>query len=207
LLSANETYNEKEVLLRIAEGDEKAFAQLINKYNGSLYTFVSTYIALKHQHLVDEVVCDVFMQIWLTRETLPSLTHLGNYLFILARNKGLNALKKELREHKRRYCLVAGIADPEEMQRQVEENKALDLIDEAVAALPGQQQKVWILSRKKSLSYAQVASELNISRETVKSYLQAANQSIKKYVLTHLDDFTSSIIFLLIFLESIHPLS
>jgi RNA polymerase sigma factor (sigma-70 family) len=156
-LSPNQNYNEKELLLRISEGDEKAFALLITRYNGTLCGFLSTYISLKHQDLVEEVACDVFMQIWLTRETLTSLSNLGNYLFILARNKGLNALKRELREHNRRNFLDGGVADHGDMQQQLVENRALDLIDEAVSRLPLQQKKVWILSRKNKLTYAQIA--------------------------------------------------
>jgi RNA polymerase sigma-70 factor (ECF subfamily) len=205
-LSPNENYNEKELLLRISEGDERAFAQLVERFNGTLCAFLSTYISLRHQDLVEEVACDVFMQIWLTRETLPSLSHLGNYLFILARNKGLNALKRELREHKRRHGLTPEVADDIDIHSQFIENRALDLIDEAISSLPAQQKKVWVLSRKQNLTYTQIAAELNISRETVKSYLQAANQSIKKYVLAHLDGFSAPIIFLLIFIQSSHPL-
>ena len=200
-----QTYDEKELLLRISEDDQQAFARLIDKYSGTLRAFVANYISLKNHNLVDEVVCDVFMQVWLTRETLPSIRHLGNYLFILARNKGLNALKKELREQNRRQHLAAVYSEPDDLQQRLTEDRALGLIDQAVLTLPLQQQRVWILSRKKFLSYAEIASELGISKETVKSYLQTANQSIKKYVLTHLEDWPATVIYLLIFFESGHP--
>ena len=88
--------------MRIAEGDHPAFRQLVELYNGQVYRFVAARFAVKHPALIEEVVWDVFLQLWLTRETLPELGELENYLFILARNKGLNALKKELRELERR---------------------------------------------------------------------------------------------------------
>jgi RNA polymerase sigma factor (sigma-70 family) len=208
VLSIDQSYYRKELLLRIAEGDQPAFRQLVELYNGQVYRFVATRFAIKHAALIEEVVWDVFLQLWLTRETLPELGELENYLFILARNKGLNALKKELRELQRRKHGETGTTTSDDAEQLVLEDKALDLIDKAVAGLPVQQQKVWVMSRKKAMTYMQIAAELNISRETVKSYLQAANLSIKKYVISHLDEFPNTIlIIILFFLESQHPLS
>jgi RNA polymerase sigma-70 factor (ECF subfamily) len=190
-------------LARVAEGDQPAFRQLVELYNGQVYRFVATRIAIKHPALIEEVVMDVFLQLWLTRETLPELKEFENYLFILARNKGLNALKKELREFgRRKHWEIVGTTSGDAEQL-VLEDKALALIDKAVAALPEQQQKVWVMSRKKAMTYMQIAAELNISRETVKSYLQVANLSIKKYVISHLENFPNTIlIIILFFLES-----
>jgi RNA polymerase sigma factor (sigma-70 family) len=208
VLSIDQSYYRKELLLRIAEGDQPAFRQLVELYNGQVYRFVATRFAIKHAALIEEVVWDVFLQLWLTRETLPELGELENYLFILARNKGLNALKKEVRELERRKRWETGTTTSDDAEQLVLEDKALDLIDKAVAGLPEQQQKVWVMSRKKAMTYMQIAAELNISRETVKSYLQAANLSIKKYVISHLDEFPNTIlIIILFFLESQHPLS
>ena len=56
------------------------------------------------------------------------------------------------------------------------------LLDEAINQLPTQQQKVYLLSRHERLRYNEVATKLNISRETVKKYLQIATVSITEYV-------------------------
>jgi RNA polymerase sigma-70 factor (ECF subfamily) len=58
------------------------------------------------------------------------------------------------------------------------------LLDEAINQLPAQQQKVYLMSRHERLRYAEVATRLNISRETVKKYLQIATASITEYVQT-----------------------
>ena len=207
-MSIEQSYHKKELLLRIAQGDQPAFRQLVELYNGLVYRFVATRLAVKHPALIEEVVWDVFLQLWLTRETLPELEEFDNYLFILARNKGLNALKKELREFDRRKSWETLATSSDDAEQLVLESKALGLIDKAVAELPEQQQKVWVMSRRKAMTYVQIAAELNISRETVKSYLQAANLSIKKYVITHLESFPNAVlIIILFFLESQHPLS
>ena len=207
-MSIEQPYYGKELLRRIAGGDQLAFGQLVERCNSMGYRFVETHLTVKRPELIEEVVCDVFLQLWLTRETLPAILNFENYLFILARNKGFNALKKELREMTRRkYWEDVAIA-PGDAEQQALENKALGLVDEAVAALSEQQRKVWLMSRRKARTYVQIATELNISRETVKSYLQAANLSIKRYVINHLEDFPDAVLVLfLFFLENQHPLS
>lgn len=61
----------------------------------------------------------------------------------------------------------------------------LQLIDKAISQLPPQQKKVFILSRYQRRKYIEIAAELNLSKETVKSYLQIATSSIRKFVNTH----------------------
>lgn len=195
----NNPNNEGELLLRIAQGDQSAYRSLVNRVNGKITTFVITHIGLKHPGLIEEIVCDVLLQVWLAREVLPGLNDFDSYLFILARNKGLDALKKELREQNRRRFWAETAVASEEKERLLAENHALTLIDQAVAELPPQQQKVWILSRKRSLTYVQISAELDISRETVKSYLQAANQAIKQFVINRMKDFPEVIFLLFVF--------
>ncbi|WP_164974137.1 RNA polymerase sigma factor [Filimonas effusa] len=206
-MSIEQPYHGKELLRRIAEGDQLAFKQLVQQCNSMVYRFVETHITVKQPELIEEVVYDVFLQLWLTRETLPAILNFENYLFILARNKGFNALKKELGEMARRKHWEGGSVAQGDGEQLALENKALGLIDEAIATLSEQQRKVWVMSRRNARTYVQIATELGISRETVKSYLQAANLSIKKYVVNHLEDFPDAVLVLfLFFLEARHPL-
>lgn len=198
------TYNEKELLLRVAAGEDKAFNELVKRYNGTVYAFVRTHI--RRKELVDEVVWDVFMQVWVSRETLPELQSLSNFLFVIAKNKGFNALRTELREENRRNNWQVAEDELSENKSQEIEAVALSLIDKAVLQLPLQQQKVWVLSRRKKRTYVQIAGEMNISRETVKSYLQAANENIKQFIITKLKDFPGFIVAFFIFLNNKHPL-
>jgi hypothetical protein len=47
------------------------------------------------------------------------------------------------------------------------------LLDQAIDHLPPQQQKVYCLSRHNRLKYDEIASQMGLSRETVKKYIQA----------------------------------
>jgi RNA polymerase sigma-70 factor (ECF subfamily) len=59
------------------------------------------------------------------------------------------------------------------------------LIDQAVAALPAQPRKVYLLSRRQHMNYNEIATATNLSRNTVKNHLQKALQEIRKYLIDH----------------------
>lgn len=66
------SYDEKNLLLQIAEGDEKAFTILLRSYWNKVYTQALTY--LKSSHRAQEITQDIFVKIWSSKEKLSRLT-------------------------------------------------------------------------------------------------------------------------------------
>lgn len=177
----DQIYVNSNLLKRVAEGDEAAFGELFNQYSRLLYSFLFRHT--DDAQLADDLVQDIFTKIWLTRESLTGVENFASYLFVIARNHALNIIRKRIAERKREAEWHDALGANQHHDRQ----PLLDLIDEAVAQLPEQQRKAWIMSRRDGKKYAEVASAMGISRETVKTYLQHANAGIGKYVLSHAD--------------------
>lgn len=189
-LKPNNSYEEKELLRYISEGDESAFEVIFNRYSKLLYSFL--YRHTDDVHLADDLVQDVFTKVWLTRESVAHIENFAAYLFVMARNHALNIIQKRIRDRKREmnwHLMIDQIDDNESRQ------PFLDLIDQAVAKLPQQQYKTWMMSRRQGMKYAEIATALGISRETVKTHLQHANNAITKHVLANA---SLAILFLLI---------
>jgi RNA polymerase sigma factor (sigma-70 family) len=181
-LPENPPYTEQELLLRVAEGDEKAFHELVTSYAHLLYTFIFRIIGDRPP--TEDLVQDVFVKIWLTREHLAEVRNFKAYLFIVSRNFAIKAAQKALREQKKLNewkLQEAGSAEPQDHEWK------FVLIEEAIASLPPQQHKVWTMSRRQCMKYTEIAEELGLSRDAVKKYLQYANASIMKYVKNRLD--------------------
>ena len=173
---------DKKLCLQISLGNEQAFQQLFNTYHQQLGTYILR--LTNSTALAEEIVLDVFLKIWLNRETLREVQNFKAYLFVVSKNHALNALKK---------LVKARLAQkgPEEHYTQnvlaeIEHNPYYSLLDEAIDHLPPQQQKVYLLSRHKRLKYAEIAEKLDLSHETVKKYLQIATASITTYVNANL---------------------
>lgn len=178
--------NEQELLLRIADGDEFAFKRLFNAYHQQLGTHI--FRLTDSMELAEEVVQDVFLKIWTNREELKDVRNFKAYLFVISKNQALNCIKKIMREQKQQQHWEAENASEEALVMQdTELNKYYTLLDLAINNLPPQQQKVYLLSRHERLKYAEIAEEMNISRETVKKYLQLAVSFISTYLKSNSD--------------------
>lgn len=176
--------NERELLIQVASGNEHAFRQLFIAYHQQLGVHMLRITNIPE--LAEEVVQDVFVKIWLTRETLVGVDNFKAYLFVISKNHALNCLKKLAKERVLIKQLEGSRADavvPEVGGT----NMYYNLLDEAIDQLPPQQQKVYLLSRHSRLKYTEIADQLELSRETVKKYLQMATASITEYVHEHLE--------------------
>jgi RNA polymerase sigma factor (sigma-70 family) len=183
LVKARLQHHDKDLLLQVAEGDEHAFRLLFVAHHQQLGSHIHR--ITNSIELAEEVVQDVFLKIWMARETLANVDDFKAYLFVISKNHALNCLKKLAREKVQirkleQDSLGLVIADQQD-------NMYYNLLDEAIDHLPSQQQKVYLLSRHNRLKYNEIADQLKLSRETVKKYLQIATTSITDYVRSHLD--------------------
>ena len=177
----SDLYAESELLIAVASGNEDAFRQLFFRYHQELGTHV--FRVANSIELAEEIVQDVFLKIWMNRDDLTDIKNFKAYLFVISKNHTLNCLRKLARE--RMYKLDWDDRFENIPSLEANTNIYHNLLDEAINQLPPQQQKVYLLSRHGRLKYAEVATELDISRETVKKYLQIATASITAYVQTN----------------------
>ena len=62
---ANELEAEIELLKRIGQGDRRSFEELYDRFSGVLFS--TAYRMLKNQEAAEDVLQDVFIQIWKRR--------------------------------------------------------------------------------------------------------------------------------------------
>ena len=177
-MSENQLYNEKELLLKVAEGNEIAFRQLFQQWHQLLAGYVLRITESKET--TEEIVQDVFLKIWMTREVLGEIQDFKHYLLVVSRNQSFDVLKRQLKETKKKRDWER------ENQQLVPTDNAPDdyssLIDEAIDNLPTRRKEVYLLSRHERLSYQEIADKLSISRESVKTHLKLASSSISTYI-------------------------
>ena len=175
---------EKELLAKVALGNEHAFSELFHNYHQQLGTHI--YRVTGSLELAEEIVQDVFLKIWMNREILTGVENFRAYLFVISKNHALNCLRKLAKEriHQKTIeenAIALSLTDTSE------NNGYYTLLDEAIDHLPPQQQKVYLLSRHNRLKYDEIANKMGLSRETVKKYLQASTLSITNFVHSNID--------------------
>ncbi|WP_257785603.1 RNA polymerase sigma factor [Pedobacter steynii] len=161
-------------------GDRQAFSQLFEARYPGLYAF-----ALKLTRspvLSEEIIQDVFLNIWLNRSGLGNVANFRAYLHRIARNLSLNALRN-IAKHK----VLVGDFEADENFPDHSTEYALDykdtvaLMHKAIEKLPPQQQQVYNLCHKEGLTYEQAALRLNIAPATVHSHMKGALRGLRVY--------------------------
>jgi len=157
---------------------------LVKAYSGLLFTYLVK--ITKDQDIASDVVQEIFTQLWLTRESLREVESFRSWLFVISRHHAVRMLKNIDREYKKReewHQITQTVAGGMEAQDEAALKDAYDiLVKSAVDRLPPQQKKVWMLARLEGRKYAEIAAEMQISRETVKKYLQIASSSIVDHI-------------------------
>lgn len=174
-------HNEAELITRISFGDEEAFTDLFRAYHNSLGAFVMTLI--QSPEITEEIVHDVFVKIWMNRESLTRIENFTSYLFILTRNYTLNHVRKmasQKRQLKEYFNDTGNLIILQDYGTEVEPDY-LSLIARAVERLPSQQRKVFVL-RSDGLKNQEIAELLGISVDSVKKYQQLALRSVSEFV-------------------------
>ena len=170
---------ECKTLKLVAQGDEIAFRILFDQYHQKLGVYI--FRITRSQVLSEDIVQDIFMKIWINRAALVDVQNFQSYLFVISRNYAFNCLK-----NKAQQSIIFDEMDSRHEEIGMELSDDLEaryqLIDEAIDCLPVQQRKVYMLSRHERLKYGEIALKLNISKETVKKYLQIAGNSIAVYI-------------------------
>jgi RNA polymerase sigma-70 factor (family 1) len=184
-LSDHSTNEMKVLLLRVSEGDEKAFAQLFKMYYNLLGDFILR--LTESAPLTQEIVQDVFLKIWVNRHSLATIDCFKAYLIVVARNHAFNCLKQLAREKNRKKEWENAVL--QHALHPTEESSLTDtgqLLDEAVELLPPRQKNVYLLSRREGISQEGIAQKLNISHETVKKHMVLALRFLKNHLRTNL---------------------
>ncbi len=170
-------------MLQVAGGDERAFAALIRVHWRSVYGLALTW--LKSAEEAEELTQDVFLKVWGSREKLPGLDNFDNWLFIIARNVVVSALRKKL-------------SRPSFLQEQEVEERSLrpdqwlenrqhyELLLTGISLLPEKRQQVFRMSRLDGLTHEQIAEQLGMHKDTVAQYIVKAVAFLKSYLHEHL---------------------
>lgn len=173
--------NEKLLLAQIADGNDKAFASLYHSYYEGLFRLVQSII--KSPQLAEDLSQEIFMKIWEHRQELPQLQSFANYLFIVARNHSLNALKKASAHTGAISAIVRHIP---ETQNDAHEKLALEgyreYIQRTLDSLPPKTREVFLLCRQEHKSHEEIATLLGISRIAVKKHMHRSNQVFRNTI-------------------------
>lgn len=173
---------EKEIaiLQDIAAGSSKAFRALYAHWEPTLSSFI--FQVTRSKVMTAEIVQDVFLKIWMTRESLVEVKDFKAYLFVISKNRAINALKKSLADLERMKKYASEVPFNEQPEDDDNDQLPFTLIDEAIDQLSPRQKEIFLLHRHERYSYREISEQLGIGIESVKTHLSLAVKSIKQHI-------------------------
>jgi RNA polymerase sigma-70 factor (ECF subfamily) len=183
----------------LRSSNSKIFEEIYDYFAPEIYTHLLK--LLKDSVLVEEIVQDVFIKIWQTREKVDSSRNIKSLIYTIVNRQAIDAFRKVTRERKSSEELETQsqkhVYTAEDNLIYKEQNKWLE---KAIASLPEKRKAIFILSKFENKSYKEIAEYLGISVSTVSNQLVQAIKDIKAYMATVYDDEKLFTLPLLIFL-------
>ncbi|WP_205764417.1 RNA polymerase sigma factor [Arenibacter sp. 6A1] len=182
-------YDEDVMLDKIREGDKQTYRLLFENYYKVLILYATS--LTKNEPKAEDLVQNVFVNLWTKRNTLEIRSSIKSYLYKSVYNLFINDYRKHLRNEN-----VLDKIHYEVLQQSIEEEEhsiksKLEWLNKEINALPPKSKKIFIMNKKRGLTYKEISKILNISENTVESHIGRALKRIRQNI-------PNSLLFLLV---------
>jgi RNA polymerase sigma-70 factor (ECF subfamily) len=170
------------LLALIRQGNEQALEVLYHRYYAPLC--IKAYKRIPSTPLVEELVQDVFVNLWMKSASLDDRGNVKAYLYATLRNKILHQLRTE---HTRSMYAekIAQLINQQGDNQGLESIYARETekqINQVISTLSPQCREAFRLSRFEHLSYKEIAEKLHISVNTVEKHVSKALRILREKI-------------------------
>lgn len=166
---------------KFRKGDQQIFQQLYYKYFDALFLFGSKYVC--NSAIVEDIVQDSFMKSWTQRKSFFHESPFKAFLYTSVKNACLNHLAHE--KVKMKFEEKAIVESKSFFHNNIIEEEVYKHIRDSINKLPESARKIYMLSLQ-GVKNNEIAEDLNISVNTVKTQKQRAGNFLKRKLKTML---------------------
>jgi len=181
-LPDKELYNEKELLRKIAKGNEQAFAQVYHLFVRQLFYFIQGIV--KNEAVAQCLTSETFMKAYQRAAGFPTLSALKSFLMTTGKNAALDFLRTEkghASSHQEiRYLSTEGEKD---VEQQYIASQLLQQIYLEIENLPPQCREVIRLSLLEDKSIEEISAILHIAYKSVQNQKTKGMQLLRNALL------------------------
>ncbi len=184
------------LMLRVKQGDMRAFEALVEKYKQPVMNLV--YRTLPDATEAEDLAQNVFLQVYKSAHRYEVSAKFSTWLFTIARNLCLNEIRRRSRHPA--DSLEAAHEDEEQPARQFEDRRVTtppdsllqreleEKVARAVGELPENQRTAILLCQQEDVSYEEIAAVLGCSLSATKSIIHRAREALKQKLKAYLKD-------------------
>lgn len=169
-MTININHIDVELLNRLRENDTQAFESIYKKYWQNLY--LTAFSILKDKQAAEDIIQDLFIQLWNKRATISVTVSLNAYLSACIKHEVFRVIRKRIAELDTNEVIQSD--KTYNAQELIEYKEFLAHTQQLIAKLSVKCQEVFVLSREDQYSHKEIAAQLNISSKTVENHIGKA---------------------------------
>ena len=186
------------LMLRVRDGDDAAFRELVEKYQGRLVGILTHLVS--DRETAEDLAQDVFLRVYRARERYQPMAKFSTWLFTITHNVASNSLRKSSR--RKEINLVSSPSNsmpvrPLEMMakeksalmpaRQLLKSEMETVMLAAIEQLGERQRIATMLSKFEGMSYLEIGETMGLTTQAVKSLLSRARSNLKDILRPYLE--------------------
>ena len=180
--------NEKDFINNLKSGSEKAFAQLVEDYQGLVTNTCYSFVMNKDD--ADDLAQEVFVEAYHGLKNFREDAKVSTWLYRIAVNKSIDEIRKKTR--KKRFAYLSGLFGKDDQplplfdlsqndpHQEMEAAQRLQILNSAIDQLPNKQAIAFRLSKFEGLSGKDIADVMETSLASVEALIHRAKTSLKK---------------------------
>lgn len=169
---------DSELTERLRLGESAAFAEVYERFFVVLYKHALN--RLRDEEQAKDIVQELFEDLWSKKESLFIQSNLSNYLYTAIRNKVLKVIAHQhvVSAYAAKHAVFLkpdeGLTD-----HRVRERQLAAIIEKEVQSLPPKMKAVFELSRKHNYTHKEIAEQMDITEQSVRSHIKNALKILK----------------------------
>lgn len=166
-----------ELIVRVAEGDEKAFGELLRRHQDAVYAFACRMVGDPQE--AEDVAQETFLRLYRAAGRFRPEASLRTYLLRISRNLCIDHFRKKRPELMDELPDQPDAETPHDL---LEGAIAMDRLEKSIDRLPVNQRTALLLRHTEQLSYNDIARAMDLSVGAVESLLVRARRTVKSHM-------------------------
>ena len=188
---------EKELVSRAKQGDDSAFAELVEQNQGRIYNL--TLRMTGNPEDAADLTQETFLNAWRALPEFQGNSSLATWLYRLASNASIDFIRREKRHREAAPTVPLEFSGGESDESRtielpdyryspevsIERQELRSAIEQGLATLSEQHRTVLVLREIEGLSYGEIAAALQLEEGTVKSRISRARIELRKLLMQY----------------------
>ena len=185
------TLDDADVVAAFLGGEERAFQELVARYQTRLLNFV--YRTIGDREKAEDLVQEVFIRVYRHLHRFDRSKKFSTWIYTIATNLAKNELRNRSRNPLVLFQTIKKNWQDEDRPLQFEDTTARpddlyrkrhlrELVEESVAQLPAHHREVFVLRELEGKSYEEIAEITGVNLGTVKSRLNRARTAFAEII-------------------------